>query len=173
MGRERLRSRLSPGPAVMTARPFHVLGVQQIALGSLDRRALEALWVDCFGARVQTTFQSVLENVDEAVLSLGRGLGRVELDLMQPLDPNARPAVHAPALHHVGLWLDDLRAAVLWLVLHGVRFTRGGIRRGASGHDVCFVHPKPSDYFPLCGQGVLIELVQAPAELVRQYWAAG
>jgi len=153
-------------------RPFHVLGVQQIALGSVDRRALEALWVDCFGSQVQGTFQSSSENVDEAVLLLGRGLGRVEVDLMQPLDPNASPSVHAPALHHVGLWIDDLRAAVSWLVLRGVRFTRGGIRRGASGHDVCFVHPKPSNYFPLCGQGVLIELVQAPAGLVREYWAA-
>lgn len=157
----------------MTARPFHVLGVQQIALGSVDRRALEALWVGCLGASVQSTFQSASENVDEAVLSLGRGLGRVEVDLMQPLDPSARPTVHVPALHHVGLWIDDLRAAVTWLVLRGVRFTRGGIRRGASGYDVCFVHPKPSTYFPLSGQGVLIELVQAPAELVRAYWAAG
>jgi lactoylglutathione lyase len=156
----------------MTARPFRVLGVQQIALGSLDRRVLETLWVDCLGASVQTTFQSVSENVDEALLSLGRGLGRVEIDLMQPLDPNARPAVHTPALNHVGLWIDDLRAAVGWLVLRGVRFTRGGIRRGASGHDVCFVHPKPSSYFPVCGEGVLIELVQAPAELLREYWAA-
>jgi lactoylglutathione lyase len=156
----------------MDARPFHVLGVQQIALGGVDRRALEVLWVDCLGASVQSTFQSVSENVDEAVLSLGRGLGRVEVDLMQPLDANARPAVHVPALNHVGLWIDDLRLAVMWLVLRGVRFTRGGIRRGASGHEVCFVHPKPSAYFPLCGQGVLIELVQAPAQLVREYWAA-
>ena len=152
--------------------PFHVLGVQQVALGSLDRRGLQALWNDCFGLPTHGTFCSPSENVDEAILVLGRGLGRVEIDLMQPLDPNARPAVHQPALHHFGLWIDDLRAAVCWLVLHGVRFTRGGIRRGASGHDVCFIHPKPSNYFSVCGQGVLIELVQAPPELVREYQAA-
>jgi lactoylglutathione lyase len=156
----------------MSARPFQVLGVAQIAVGGLDRRALQALWEDCFGLTPRGHFQSTAENVDEAIFEVGRGLGRVEVDLMQPLDASARPAVHTPALNHVGLWIDDLRAAVCWLVLRGVRFTPGGIRRGATGYDVCFVHPKPSSYFPLSGQGVLIELVQAPAELVRAYLAA-
>jgi len=156
----------------MLPRPFLVLGVQQIALGGLDRRVLAELWSDRLGLPTQGTFRSASENVDEAILALGRGLGRVELDLMQPLDPQARPAVHQPALNHLGLWIDDLRAAVCWLVLHGVRFTPGGIRRGASGHDVCFIHPKSSGYFPVSGQGVLIELVQAPPELVREYHLA-
>jgi lactoylglutathione lyase len=156
----------------MTGRPFQILGVQQIALGGLDRRALELLWADCLGLGKQGEFRSAAENVDEAIFALGRGLGRVELDLMQPVDPNARPAVHTPALNHIGLWVDDLRRALCWLVLRGVRFTPGGIRRGASGHDVCFIHPKASSFFPVSGQGVLIELVQAPAELVRAYHAS-
>ncbi len=153
-------------------RPFHVLGVAQIAVGGLDRRALESLWGDCLGLQAQGHFRSAAENVDEAIFSVGRGLGRVEVDLMQPLDPSARPAVHTPALNHVGLWIDDLRAAVCWLVLRGVRFTPGGIRSGAGGHQVCFVHPRPSRYFPLSGQGVLLELIQAPAELIAAYHAA-
>jgi lactoylglutathione lyase len=37
---------------------------------------------------------------------------------------------------------------------------------------VCFVHPRPSLLFPVCGQGVLIELVQAPVELIEAYRAA-
>jgi len=156
----------------MPARPFRVLGVQQIALGSLDRQALETLWSGCFGLTPHGVYRSVGENVDEALFSLGRGLGRVEFDLMQPIDPQARPTTHTPALHHVGLWIDDLRAAVHWLVGNGVRLTAGGIRRGASGHDVCFVHPKPSQHFPVSGQGVLIELVQAPPEWIAAYDAA-
>jgi lactoylglutathione lyase len=47
-----------------------------------------------------------------------------------------------------------------------VRFTPGGIRKGASGHDVCFIHPKPSADAPLSGEDVLIELVQAPPERI-------
>ena len=44
--------------------------------------------------------------------------------------------------------------------------TPGGIRQGASGFDVCFIHPKGDGATPLSGEGVLIELVQAPPELV-------
>lgn len=148
-----------------------MLGVQQIAIGARDRNTLRPLWVDCFGLTPISTFTSVAENVDEEILSLGVGLGRVEVDLMQPVDAAARPAIHEPALNHVGLWLDALRSAVGWLVGRGVRIAPGGIRRGAAGHDVCFVHPKPSAYFPLSGNGTLIELVQAPDEVIEAYRA--
>ncbi|MCK5798810.1 MAG: VOC family protein, partial [Deltaproteobacteria bacterium] len=90
----------------------------------------------------------------------------VEVDLMQPLDPARKPKVHEPKLNHVGLWVDDLPAAVTWMEAQGVRFTPGGIRRGASGHDVCFVHPKGNEASPLSSEGVLVELVQAPPEVL-------
>jgi lactoylglutathione lyase len=85
---------------------------------------------------------------------------------MQPIDPAARPRVHEPPLNHIGLWVDDLVAAVAWLEQRGVRFTPGGIRRGAAGHDVCFIHPKGDDARPEGGRGVLIELVQAPPDVL-------
>ena len=53
-----------------------------------------------------------------------------------------------------------------WLEAQGVRFTPGGIRKGASGHDVCFIHPKGDAANPVGGEGVLIELVQAPADVI-------
>jgi lactoylglutathione lyase len=62
--------------------------------------------------------------------------------------------------------VDDLRAAVDYLTKQGVRFTPGGIRRGAGGHDVCFIHPKGNEESPIGGQGTLIELVQAPPEVI-------
>lgn len=49
----------------------------------------------------------------------------------------------------------------------GVRFTPGGIRRGAAGHDVAFIHPKGNDAAPISGNGVLIELVQAPDRVIH------
>ena len=52
------------------------------------------------------------------------------------------------------------------MTAHGVRFAPGGIRKGAAGYDITFIHPKGNDEFPLGGEGVLIELVQAPAEVV-------
>jgi lactoylglutathione lyase len=52
------------------------------------------------------------------------------------------------------------------LVRQGVRFAPGGIRPGAAGYDVTFIHPKGNEQFPLSGEGVLIELVQAPADII-------
>ncbi|MFK7989812.1 MAG: VOC family protein [Sandaracinaceae bacterium] len=141
----------------MSERPFSVLGIQQIAVGGTDKAALRHLWIDLLGLTPKGTYRSERENVDEDIADCGG----VEVDLMQPIDPEKRPAVHKPALNHVGLWVDDLPAAVAWLEAQGVQMTPGGIRAGAAGHDVCFIHPKRG------GEGVLIELVQAPADHPR------
>ena len=143
-------------------RPFRVLGIQQIAVGGNSKASLRRLWVDLLGLVPEGSFQSEKENVDEDILSVGEGDARVEVDLMQPLDPDKKPKVNEPALNHIGLWIDDLPKAVAWLAEQGVRFTPGGIRRGASGHDVCFIHPKGNEETPQGGEGGLIELVQAP-----------
>ena len=42
----------------------------------------------------------------------------------------------------------------------------GGIRRGAAGFDITFLHPKGNEEFPIGGEGVLVELVQAPPEVI-------
>jgi lactoylglutathione lyase len=99
----------------MSVRPFRVLGVQQIAVGGPDKQRLRKLWVDLFGLTATGAYRSERENVDEDILALGAGPTRVEVDLMQPLDPAKKPAVHEPPLNHVGLWVDDLKAAVDWL----------------------------------------------------------
>jgi lactoylglutathione lyase len=148
----------------MSQRPFRILGLQQIAIGGLDKQRLKTLWVDLLGIPVTGTFQSERENVDEDILTLGEGTTAVEIDLMQPLDPDRKPAVHATPLNHIGLWVDDLPAAVQWLEAQGLRFAPGGIRKGAAGHDICFIHPKGNEQFPVGGEGVLIELVQAPKQ---------
>ena len=153
----------------MSDRPFEVLGLQQIAVGALDKAGLRRLWVELLGLRVEGTFRSESENVDEDIAVAGAGPFRVEVDLMQPVDPEKRPRVHDPALNHIGLWIDDLAAAVAWLSSRGVRFTPGGIRKGAAGHDVCFIHPKGDPANPVGGEGVLIELVQAPPEVLAAH----
>ena len=149
----------------MNDRPFKVLGIQQIAVSGLDKTRLRSLWVDTLGLELSGSYQSESENVDEDIAFVGAGPLKVEVDLMQPLDPDAKPRVQTPPLNHVGLWIDDLPAAVEWLGSRGVRFAPGGIRKGASGFDICFMHPKGSEEFPLSGEGVLIELVQAPPEV--------
>lgn len=151
-----------------TPRPFNILGLQQIAIGGEDKDRLKRLWVDLLGLQVTGTFSSERENVDEDICTLGQGAHAVEVDLMQPIDPHKKPAVHATPLNHIGLWVDDLPAAVQWLSQQGLRFAPGGIRKGAAGHDICFIHPKASPEFPMSGEGVLIELVQAPPEVLNR-----
>ncbi len=152
-------------------RPFSVLGMQQIAIGGADKAKLAEFWVELLGLSYRSTFVSESENVDEDICELGSGPFAVEVDLMQPLDPSRKPRVDTPPLNHVGLWVDDIHAAVEWLSGRGVRFAPGGIRAGAAGHDVCFIHPKGNDEFPLSSQGVLVELVQAPDQVISAYAA--
>ncbi|WP_313569375.1 VOC family protein [Comamonas terrigena] len=152
----------------MTAntRPFKVLGIQQVAIGGTDKGRMKRLWVDMLGLEQTGTFQSERENVDEDILAMGKGAMKVEVDIMQPMDIEKKPAVHATPLNHIGLWIDDLPKAVEWLTANGVRFAPGGIRMGAAGYDITFLHPKSNDEFPIAGEGVLIELVQAPADVI-------
>ena len=123
-------------------RPFRILGMQQIAIGGPDKARLRTLWVDMLGLAVDGQLPSERENVDEDICTLGRGPYEVEVDLMQPLDPDKKPAVHATPLNHVGLWVDDLPKAVEWMTAHGVRFAPGGIRKGAAGPRHLFRAPQ-------------------------------
>lgn len=150
-------------------RPFRVLGIQQIAVGASDKSELRKLWVDVFGLTVTGNYKSEKENVDEDIAVMGAGPFKVEVDLMQPIDPEKSPKVHNPPLNHIGLWVDDIHKAAEWLAAKGVRFTPGGIRKGAAGFDVTFIHPKGNEESPIGGAGVLIELVQAPKEVIDAF----
>ena len=145
------------------ARPFRVLGVQQIAVGGLDRRRLRRLWVDLLGLESRGTFRNETENVDGELVTIGAGPFAVDLNILEPLDPDRSPRPHQPPLNHVGLWVDDLKAAIEWLEAQGLGFTVRGVRRGAAGHDVCFIHPKRG------GEGVLLELIQASPQLIAEF----
>ena len=143
-----------------SGRSFRILGIQQVAIGGLDKHALSSFWVDTLGITKVGTYKAEKENVDEDILKLGQGVNAVEIDIMQPLNPDVAPKVHIPALNHLGLWVDDLPACVNELEGKGIKFTPGGIRKGASGYDVCFIHPKSA-------VGVLVELVQAPEDVIK------
>lgn len=152
--------------AESAVRPFQILGIQQVAIGGDRLDVLASLWVDTLGIPKTGEYESASENVREDILTLGSGPYAVEIDLMEPIDPDGRPRVNTPPLNHIGLWVDNLAVAYSWLEGRGIRFTPGGIRAGAGGHQVCFIHPKANNDFPLAGAGVLIELVQAPTEVI-------
>ena len=133
-----------------------------MAIGNLDKQKLGDFWINHMGLTKVKDFTSEKENVDEDVLTIGKGpLGTVEIDLMAPLDPEKSPKVHIPALNHIGLWVDNLENAVEYCEKNEIKVV-GGIRMGASGHNVTFVHPKSA-----CG--ILLELVQAPKDVIDAY----
>jgi len=150
-------------------RPFNVLGIQQVAIGCLNRGPLDTLWKGIFGLEPTATKRIESENVEEDIIKLGVAPYEVEVDLMNPIDPNKSPKVHVPPLNHIGIWIDNLEAAVKWMEERGVRFTPGGIRKGAAGHNVAFIHPKGTETHPVGGAGVLIELVQAPTGVIEAF----
>ena len=85
-------------------------------MGSLNKAELQKFWGDILGLKKITSFKSEKENVDEDVMEVGKGLlGKVEIDLMTPLDPEKSPKVHIPPLNHIGLWVDDLPKCVEYL----------------------------------------------------------
>ena len=146
-----------------SVRPFRVLGLQQVAIGGLDKSKMSNFWVDQMGMKKVHSFVSEKENVDEDVLEIGKGaLGTIEVDIMCPLDPEKKPKVHIPALNHIGLWVDDLEKAVDHFGQTDDVKVVGGIRMGASGHNIAFIHPKSTG-------GVLLELVQAPEHVIKAF----
>ena len=119
-------------------RPFRILGVQQIAIGGPSKAALANLWVDLLGLPVVGTFRSERENVDEDILSIAG----VEIDLMEPIDPAKSPRSTSRGSITSACGSTICRPRSRGSSEQGVRFTPGGIRKGAAGHDVCFIHPK-------------------------------
>lgn len=151
------------------SRPFRILGVHHIAIGNADLGRLRHLWGDMLGLSVGDPFTLAEENVIGSIARLEAGPYTVEVDLLQPLDVEQKPAPHLPPLNHIAFWVDCLPEAYAWLTERGVRFTPGGIRRGAEGREMAFIHPKASDEFPIAGEGVMIELVQAPPAVIAAY----
>lgn len=136
-------------------RPFRVLAVKHIAIGSKENSALEYFFVELLGIEKVSEETIPSENVRESKLRLPDGL---ELDLMETIDSSKKPDVSKRPLHHFALQVDNLETAHSWLKSKGVRIA-GGIRKGAGGKKIFFVHPKGNDESPT-GAGVLLEFCE-------------
>ena len=76
-----------------TDRPFEILGIQQVAIGSANKTSLDALWNGIFGFEPSATKRLEAENVQEDILKVGTAPFEVEVDLMVPIDENKSPKV--------------------------------------------------------------------------------
>jgi hypothetical protein len=73
-------------------RPFVVLGIQQVAIGSESRSGLDQLWYQVLGLeRPRGRVRLEKENVEEDIVSLGPHPFAVEIDLIRRSIPRRRP----------------------------------------------------------------------------------
>lgn len=99
--------------------------------------------------------RETIESEGVRVAFFGEGAGRVEL--LEPTVPDSPVARflqrRGPGLHHVCLVVEDLDAALVRAADRGVETLPPGIRVGAGGHRVAFLHPRSAG-------GVLLELAE-------------
>ena len=113
------------------------------------------------------TFKSERENVDEDIAVIGSGPLKVEVDLMSrwTLRRSPRSGPDPESYRPVD---RQFKEAVDPLIAQGVRFTPGGIRKAPPVTSL-FIHPKGNAEAPLSGEGVLIEMIQAPPEVIAAF----
>ena len=111
-------------------------------------------WRDALGLTLERTETIRSEKVRTGVLPAGET--RIELlEATGDDSPVARRLAKAgPGVHHIALDVDDLEASLERLQKHGIKILGDGVRSGAGGTKVAFLHPGS------CG-GVLVELVQS------------
>ncbi len=94
------------------------------------------------------------------VAFFGEGAGRIELlEATDPGSPIARFIDrHGPGLHHVCLLVVDLESALERALDAGASLIEPGLRTGAEGTRVAFLHPRSTG-------GVLLELRETDPEI--------
>jgi methylmalonyl-CoA/ethylmalonyl-CoA epimerase len=129
-----------------------VRSVHHVAFAVEDLDAAVETYRSLFGADVEVRGRLEQQGVEAVYLRLGTG--RVEL--VAPLGPDTHVgrflASRGPGMHHVGIAVDDVAAAVGELAAQGVQVIDPEPRPGLGGHLVSFVHPHSL-------HGVLAEVV--------------
>lgn len=72
----------------------------------------------------------------------------------------------------ISLWVDKLAAVEAYLAAEKVPVATEGIVPGPDGHDVLVIPPSADgsvEFFNLCDNPTLVELVQAPEALVKEF----
>jgi methylmalonyl-CoA/ethylmalonyl-CoA epimerase len=126
-----------------------------IAVRGLSERL--AFWAEALGLPVQGIETVASERVRVAFLPVGGS--RIELlEATADDSPIARSlAARGEGIHHLTLAVDDLDAALARLAERGITPVGDGVRPGAGGRRVAFLHPRAAG-------GVLVELVESPSD---------
>jgi methylmalonyl-CoA/ethylmalonyl-CoA epimerase len=126
-----------------------------IAVRALSERL--PFWCEALGLPLQEIETVASEDVRVAFLPVGAS--RIELlEATSDDSPIARAiGSRGEGIHHLTLAVDDLAATLGRLAEHGIVPLGDGIRSGAGGHRIAFLHPRAAG-------GVLLELVESTPE---------
>jgi methylmalonyl-CoA/ethylmalonyl-CoA epimerase len=129
-----------------------VRSVHHVAFAVEDLDAAVETYRSLFGAEVEIRDRLEAQGVEAVYLRLGEG----RIELVSPLGPDTHVGRflvnRGPGMHHVGIAVDDVAAAVDELAAKGADVLDGEPRPGLGGHLVSFVHPHSL-------HGVLAEVV--------------
>ena len=130
-----------------------------IAVERLEEAA--AFFGEALGLTIETPEDVPSQSVRAHFVPLATGAALELLEATAPTSPIARfVGRRGPGLHHITLRVPDIHAALAHLKQRGVRLVDEAPRPGAEGALVAFIHPAAA-------HGVLVELKQAAAPLVR------
>lgn len=131
-----------------------ILRLDHIGVTVQDPRIRLPVWADVLGLTLSGVDSVPTEGVRVWFLELGGG-SRIEL--LESTDPAGTIAKsiekRGEGLHHICLRVEGLEAIVSRLIERGLAPLGGGVRPGAHGSRVVFLHPKDTG-------GVLLELAE-------------
>ena len=131
--------------------------IDHVGIAVEDLDAAVGLHERLYGARVVHREAIESDGVDEALIAVGESY--IQLVAPTTADSPVRTFLdrRGEGLHHVGYGVDDVAGTLARLRDEGVATIDAEPRRGSRGTTVAFVHPRGA-------MGVLVELVQAPAD---------
>lgn len=128
-----------------------ILGLDHLGVASKDPKARMGLWADLLGLPLEKVEDVESEGVRTWFLDMGGG----HLELLEPTSENSPIAKHiekrGEGIAHLALRVDGMDALLARLAAKGIVSLPPGVRTGAGGAKVCFLHPKETG-------GVLLEL---------------
>ena len=151
----------------MSARPFRILGLQQIAIGGTDKKRLRKLWVDTLGVPVTGQLPQRARERRRGHPGAGDGTdqGRDRPDAADRHRQEARRPRN-PAQPHRTVGRRSAEGGGVARRRTACVSPRAASARAPQASTSASCTRRATTQFPISGEGVLIELVQAPPEVV-------
>ena len=133
-----------------------IVGLDHIGIAVSDMEAAVERFRQVLGIGPAHRERSDREMVEEAILPVGDG----SIQLLAPTSPSSSVARfldrRGPALHHVGLRVDDLSATLVAAEAGAATVLQPRVRTGSRRSRIAFLDPRGL-------AGVLVEMVQPDA----------